>query len=230
MPWANLEKQATMDGRDVPKRCRICSFSHELRQFIEDCFDEGMVAREIKDLLVKPPYNMKITDGLIRKHCKEHMFLRHLEEKVAQDRGIDLEAQRVMEGFLERKSILWEGPYSVPPEMLDAVFDPVKRLQELFFIQYVRFVKILTQEATENVFLKETRELGRELHALLTSLHKMSGDASDEPGIKEAAMTMVLVKTFDAVSPAQRQMLVDTLENYKQATGEEEPQLVEVKQ
>jgi hypothetical protein len=132
-----------------------------------------------------------------------------------------------MENFKERKSILFEGPYSVPPELLEQVFDPVKRLQELFFIQYVRFVKILTQEADENVFLKETREIGGELHKMLVSLHKLGGDAADESGVKEAAMTMVLVKTFDTVSPAHRKTLVDALEEFKKVTGKEEPELVQ---
>ena len=70
--------------------------------------------------------------------------------------------------------------------------------------------------------------LSRELHAMLMSLSKLTGEVKEEQSVKEAAMTMVLVKAFDTVSPAHRQQLVQTLEKYKDVTGKEQPDLVQI--
>lgn len=214
MPWAENVYQTKSEGRTIPRQCRVCRFEHTVRQFIENSFDEGISASKItREYLQKEPYNMKISHGTIGKHCKDHLFLRHIEEARLAELGIDVKAQQVMDDFTQRNSILWTGPYAVPPDLLEEMFDPIKRLQELFFLQYSRFIKMLNREHYDHIFLRESQQLGAELRNILVELSKLVEIASDSPEIKETAVLMIAIKAFDSVGLAAREELIQVLKN-----------------
>jgi hypothetical protein len=158
------------------------------------------------------PYNISVSRQKINQHCKDHIFLRHIREAKAAKDGVDINAEEALKKFMNRESIFWHGTYTVPPELLEETFDPIRRMQELFFTQYNRFIRMLNHEGQDDSILKETRQLGQELRDLLTQLWKMTGDVSDDSIVKEAAITMMLIKVIDNVPLSARQELISVLQ------------------
>lgn len=212
MPYAKAVTLAKSDGRIVPPRCKICRLEQSLRRLIEDSHEEGITPGGIAGMLRGLPYEYVTSPNTIRRHVKEHKFLRHIEDEQVAKNGGDPEAERAIKEFVNRDTIMWHGPYSVPSELLEMTFDPVKRLQELFYVQYTRFIKMIKHENQDGVTLRETRQLGGELRDILLSLWKVQGNVSEDGEVKEAAITMILIKVLDRVAPAMRQDLIELLD------------------
>jgi hypothetical protein len=211
VPWAKQVSTTEEGERFKPTKCKLCDAEENLRRFVEDSYEEGMSALAIMKLIVKDPYKFKVSRNLISNHCKHHKFLRHEAEAEAARIGIDIENAKTFQKFMDQKSIFWHGTFVVPPELLEETFDPLKRMQELFMIQYSRFIKMVNREHKDEIILKETKQLGAELRELINSLFKMTGDASNKPEIKEAAVTMMLIKALDTLPLSGRAELIKIL-------------------
>lgn len=187
----------------------------DMRSFIENSYDEGMKGSQIANALRKEPYNLKISHMTVLSHCRECKFLK---EEVKEKRDDDV---KHLNDFIQRQQLAVYRNFAIDSSLLDDLIDPLKRAQELFFLNYTRFIDILSEEKETKTWKRETIPQMRELRELLMLIGRLSGDVQDNESVKEIQVLQLLVKSYDGVEPSTRSELIKTLEELAQSESQE---------